>query len=189
MITKLAQFTDIQAALVVGGLSLQAQATVLRTNPEIVVATPVSGRVVGRCWVTAAALHTLPPAAAFICATGAVLCCAVLCCAVLCCSVRAGTHGEEYCTCIICQLLPCLHLAGLPVHTKHHTQQPTAFARAAPAGISAPPLTPGGGACPAGATRMQPGIFWLPWPSDARRLVLPENITHRTHTPCACFTI
>lgn len=42
MIQKLAQFTDIQAALVVGGLSLQAQAATLRTSPEIVVATPVS---------------------------------------------------------------------------------------------------------------------------------------------------
>ena len=42
MIQKLAQFTDIQAALVVGGLSLQAQAATLRTQPEIVVATPVS---------------------------------------------------------------------------------------------------------------------------------------------------
>lgn len=42
MIQKLAQFTDIQAALVVGGLSLQAQAAALRAGPEIVVATPVS---------------------------------------------------------------------------------------------------------------------------------------------------
>jgi ATP-dependent RNA helicase DDX27 len=41
MIQKLAQFTDIQAALVVGGLSLQAQAAALRAGPEIVVATPV----------------------------------------------------------------------------------------------------------------------------------------------------
>ena len=41
MIQKLAQFTDIQAALVVGGLSLQAQAAELRAQPEIVVATPV----------------------------------------------------------------------------------------------------------------------------------------------------
>ena len=40
MTTKLAQFTDISAALVVGGLSLQVQATVLRRSPEIVVATP-----------------------------------------------------------------------------------------------------------------------------------------------------
>ena len=42
MIQKLGQFTDIQAALVVGGLSLQAQAATLRSHPEIVVATPVS---------------------------------------------------------------------------------------------------------------------------------------------------
>ena len=42
MIQKLAQFTDNQAALVVGGLSLQAQAAALRAGPEIVVATPVS---------------------------------------------------------------------------------------------------------------------------------------------------
>ena len=44
MITKLAQFTDIRAALVVGGLSLQRQAAELRSAPEIVVATP--GRVI-----------------------------------------------------------------------------------------------------------------------------------------------
>ena len=42
MIQKLAQFTDVQAAIVVGGLSLQAQAAALRAGPEIVVATPVS---------------------------------------------------------------------------------------------------------------------------------------------------
>lgn len=42
MTQKLAQFTDIRAALVVGGLSLQAQAASLRTSPEIVVGTPVS---------------------------------------------------------------------------------------------------------------------------------------------------
>ena len=41
MLSKLAQFTDIRLALVVGGLSLQAQASTLRTNPEVVVATPV----------------------------------------------------------------------------------------------------------------------------------------------------
>lgn len=41
MITKLAQFTDVRTALVVGGLSLQVQATTLRSSPEIVVATPV----------------------------------------------------------------------------------------------------------------------------------------------------
>lgn len=41
MVQKLAQFTDIRAALVVGGLSLQAQAATLREQPEIVVATPV----------------------------------------------------------------------------------------------------------------------------------------------------
>ena len=41
MIQKLSKFTDVRAALVVGGLSLKNQATVLRTSPEIVVATPV----------------------------------------------------------------------------------------------------------------------------------------------------
>lgn len=41
MISKLAQFTDIRIALVVGGLSLQVQAATLRTSPEVVVATPV----------------------------------------------------------------------------------------------------------------------------------------------------
>ena len=41
MLSKLAEFTDIRLALVVGGLSLQSQATALRSNPEIVVATPV----------------------------------------------------------------------------------------------------------------------------------------------------
>eukprot|EP00200_Dunaliella_tertiolecta_P002577 CAMPEP_0202351500 /NCGR_PEP_ID=MMETSP1126-20121109/8111_1 /ASSEMBLY_ACC=CAM_ASM_000457 /TAXON_ID=3047 /ORGANISM="Dunaliella tertiolecta, Strain CCMP1320" /LENGTH=933 /DNA_ID=CAMNT_0048943611 /DNA_START=36 /DNA_END=2838 /DNA_ORIENTATION=+ len=40
MITTLAQHTDISAALVVGGLSSQVQASVLRRSPEIVVATP-----------------------------------------------------------------------------------------------------------------------------------------------------
>lgn len=44
MIERLAQFTDIRAALVVGGLSLNAQAAALRTGPEIVVGTP--GRVI-----------------------------------------------------------------------------------------------------------------------------------------------
>jgi ATP-dependent RNA helicase DDX27 len=44
MISQLARFTDIRAALVVGGLSLQKQATELRAAPEIVVATP--GRVI-----------------------------------------------------------------------------------------------------------------------------------------------
>lgn len=42
MIEKLAQFTDVRAALVVGGLSLAAQAAALRSAPEIVVGTPVS---------------------------------------------------------------------------------------------------------------------------------------------------
>lgn len=42
MVCSLAQFTDIRAALSVGGLSLQAQASDLRTKPEVVVATPVS---------------------------------------------------------------------------------------------------------------------------------------------------
>lgn len=44
MIEKLAQFTDIRATLVVGGLSLTAQAASLRSSPEIVVGTP--GRVI-----------------------------------------------------------------------------------------------------------------------------------------------
>ncbi len=43
MITRLGQFTDIRAALVVGGLSLNAQAAELKSYPEIVVATPVGG--------------------------------------------------------------------------------------------------------------------------------------------------
>lgn len=42
MIEKLAQCTDIRTALVVGGLSMQVQASTLKTSPEIVVATPVS---------------------------------------------------------------------------------------------------------------------------------------------------
>ena len=41
MIQELAKFTDVRAALVVGGLSIKKQAAVLRTSPEIVVATPV----------------------------------------------------------------------------------------------------------------------------------------------------
>ena len=40
MIQKLAQFTDVRAALVVGGLSSQVQAATLRGRPEVVVATP-----------------------------------------------------------------------------------------------------------------------------------------------------
>lgn len=44
MVQKLAQFTDIDAALIVGGLSLTAQAAALRAGPCIVVATP--GRVI-----------------------------------------------------------------------------------------------------------------------------------------------
>ncbi|KAL3161562.1 hypothetical protein ABBQ32_010429 [Trebouxia sp. C0010 RCD-2024] len=40
MIEKLAQCTDIRTALVVGGLSMQVQASTLKTSPEIVVATP-----------------------------------------------------------------------------------------------------------------------------------------------------
>lgn len=46
MIAKLSQFTDVRVALVVGGLSLAVQATTLRSNPEIVVATPVCSRTV-----------------------------------------------------------------------------------------------------------------------------------------------
>ena len=41
MVQRLAQHTDVRVALVVGGLSLQSQATALRARPEIVVATPV----------------------------------------------------------------------------------------------------------------------------------------------------
>ena len=44
MISKLAQFTDISCALIVGGLSLQAQSAALRKGPEVVVATP--GRII-----------------------------------------------------------------------------------------------------------------------------------------------
>ncbi|KAK9828521.1 hypothetical protein WJX72_000533 [[Myrmecia] bisecta] len=44
MTQKLAQFTDIRVALAVGGLSLNVQASTLRTNPEVVVATP--GRII-----------------------------------------------------------------------------------------------------------------------------------------------
>lgn len=42
MTEKLAQCTDVRTALVVGGLSMQVQASTLKTSPEIVVATPVS---------------------------------------------------------------------------------------------------------------------------------------------------
>jgi ATP-dependent RNA helicase DDX27 len=44
MVQKLAQFTDVDAALIVGGLSLTAQAAALRAGPCIAVATP--GRVI-----------------------------------------------------------------------------------------------------------------------------------------------
>lgn len=41
MITSLAQFTRLRAALIVGGSkNLNAQAAELRTNPDIVIATP-----------------------------------------------------------------------------------------------------------------------------------------------------
>jgi ATP-dependent RNA helicase DDX27 len=40
MTERLAQYTDIRAALVVGGLSLNTQAAALRSRPEVVVATP-----------------------------------------------------------------------------------------------------------------------------------------------------
>jgi ATP-dependent RNA helicase DDX27 len=40
MTERLAQFTSVRAALVVGGLSATVQAAALRTRPEIVVATP-----------------------------------------------------------------------------------------------------------------------------------------------------
>ena len=40
MIERLAEFTSIRVATVVGGLSMQAQAAALRQRPEIVVATP-----------------------------------------------------------------------------------------------------------------------------------------------------
>ena len=40
MTERLAQFTSVRAALVVGGLSANVQAAALRTRPEIVVATP-----------------------------------------------------------------------------------------------------------------------------------------------------
>ena len=42
MVQKLAQFTDVRVALIVGGLSLQVQAASLRSRPEVIVATPVS---------------------------------------------------------------------------------------------------------------------------------------------------
>lgn len=44
MVCQLARYTDVRAALAVGGLSLAQQAAELRTAPEIVVATP--GRVI-----------------------------------------------------------------------------------------------------------------------------------------------
>ena len=40
MAQRLGQFTAVRTALVVGGLSLSAQAAELRSRPEIVVATP-----------------------------------------------------------------------------------------------------------------------------------------------------
>ena len=53
MIEKLAQSTDIRAALVVGGLSMQVQASTLKTSPEIVVATPVSTSACQQCAMAA----------------------------------------------------------------------------------------------------------------------------------------
>ena len=40
MLTKLAQFTDITSALVVGGLSIAIQAVELRKRPDVVICTP-----------------------------------------------------------------------------------------------------------------------------------------------------
>ena len=40
MLSALGQYTDIRSCLVVGGLSLQAQETDLRTRPDVVVCTP-----------------------------------------------------------------------------------------------------------------------------------------------------
>ena len=60
MMAKLAQFTDVRVALVVGGLSLQVQAATLRTQPEVVVATPVRGR--SPCiWAQGSGLLQGPP--------------------------------------------------------------------------------------------------------------------------------
>ena len=56
MIEKLAQPTDIRTALVVGGLSMQVQASTLKTSPEIVVATPVSCSTILLC---PTAMHAL----------------------------------------------------------------------------------------------------------------------------------
>ena len=44
MSRKLAQFTDIQFGLAVGGMSVKAQEAELRARPDVVVATP--GRLV-----------------------------------------------------------------------------------------------------------------------------------------------
>eukprot|EP00898_Chlorokybus_atmophyticus_P008103 jgi/Chlat1/8294/Chrsp78S07738 len=51
MIQKLAQFTDVRACLIVGGLSVKAQEAALRTQPDIVVATP--GRMIDHLHNTA----------------------------------------------------------------------------------------------------------------------------------------
>ena len=40
MIEKLAKYTDIRVAVIVGGLSLKIQEAALRSQPDIVVATP-----------------------------------------------------------------------------------------------------------------------------------------------------
>lgn len=66
MVTKLAQFTDVRCGLVVGGLSVAAQAAALRARPEIVVATPVRFFfvcvcVLGVCvWVVGPTPHNAP---------------------------------------------------------------------------------------------------------------------------------
>jgi len=56
MFQKLAQFTDIDAALIVGGLSLQAQAAALRAGPAVVVGTPGEGLTRAGWTITAAAV-------------------------------------------------------------------------------------------------------------------------------------
>jgi ATP-dependent RNA helicase DDX27 len=44
MLGRLAQFTDVRAALVVGGLAVKSQEAELRAAPDVVVATP--GRII-----------------------------------------------------------------------------------------------------------------------------------------------
>ena len=116
MIQRLAQHTDTRVALVVGGLSLQAQATALRARPEIVVATPVHSRCrlvstlhCGKCYAKDLSGRQCGVDASLMGRNlGSVrgMACAALClCAVVCMDVvSSGDHMHRRLFCPPCQV-------------------------------------------------------------------------------------